>query len=396
MFYNQKTDNITMKILNNAKKFFTEKGSRALAKRTLSLMLLAFFLCCVKLCAEDSSPAEAQVMREKFVTEAKKYVGCPYVYGAIGPDKFDCSGLVYYVARESIQKQMPRTAKAIYNYCRIVPDKEKEVGDLLFFKTNDSAPITHVGIYIGNNQFISAISDGPNTGVIISSLKQDYWKPKYVACGQFLKSGKSKTSSDDSDDLFDSEDETESDGSSTVVKGSSFFNQKAEGLSAITADAALFCNWSLLAPNSFMFQWRGIDLMTNIRYSKWILEPGLGLGLRFNYGLGVFQMPIVISATINDYFRFYAGPVITFGNPHMMVTGEEIKASGFPGILGISISTPSFAVAKSKVQIVQDISYTIFNQQDNSALPFTKSIAAGLILSTGVRVTLNAGSLFNK
>ena len=347
MFYNQKTDNITMKILNNAKNFFTEKGSRALAKRTLSLMLLAFFLCCVKLCAEDSSPAEAQVMREKFVTEAKKYVGCPYVYGAIGPDKFDCSGLVYYVARESIQKQMPRTAKAIYNYCRIVPDKEKEVGDLLFFKTNDSAPITHVGIYIGNNQFISAISDGPNTGVIISSLKQDYWKPKYVACGQFLKSGKSKTSSDDSDDLFDSEDETESDGSSTAVKGSSFFNQKAEGLSAITADAALFCNWSLLAPNSFMFQWRGIDLMTNIRYSKWILEPGLGLGLRFNYGLGVFQMPIVISATINDYFRFYAGPVITFGNPHMMVTGEEIKASGFPGILGISISTPSFAVAKS-------------------------------------------------
>ena len=176
-----------MKIFDDLKKFICEKSARAAAKKTLSIMLLFFCVCCVKLCADDTSPAEAQVLREKFVSEAKKYVGSPYVLGAVGPDTFDCSGLVYYTARQSLNKQMPRTAKALYNFCRLVPDKEKdkEVGDLLFFKTNNTAPITHVGIYIGNNQFISAISDGPNTGVIISSLKQDYWKPKYVACGQF-------------------------------------------------------------------------------------------------------------------------------------------------------------------------------------------------------------------
>ena len=383
-----------MMIFDKAKTFVTEKGARAAAKKTLSLLLMLFCMCCVKLCAEDTSPAEAQVMREKFVAESKKYVGSPYVYGAVGPDTFDCSGLVYFVARESIQKQLPRTAKALYNYCRIVPDKDKEIGDLLFFKTNNTAPITHVGIYIGNNQFISAISDGPNTGVIISSLKQDYWKPKYVACGQFIKSGKSKAPSGEND--FDYEEDFIDEGSGAVAKTSSKSASSATGLDALVADSTLFCNWSLLSPNSFMFQWRGIDLQTNVRYLKWTLEPGIGLGLRFNYGLGVFQMPVIFSATVNEFFRFYAGPVITFGKARMMVTGDDIKASVFPGILGVSFSTPSFEIAKAKIQVVQDISYSVFNQPDNAALSFTDSIAAGLVLSTGVRVTMNIGSLLKK
>jgi len=405
MFTKKNYDNITMKIFDDVKAFIADKSARAAAKKTLSIMLLLFCVCCVKLCAEDTSPAEAQVMREKFVAESKKYVGSPYVYGAVGPDSFDCSGLVYYTAKQSIQKQLPRTAKALYNYCRIVPDKDKEIGDLLFFKTNDTAPITHVGIYIGNNQFISAISDGPNTGVIISSLKQDYWKPKYVACGQFLKSGKKAGS--DSDD-FEEEDFVDSDsksvaksgtskkksGSNVKFNGSSFYDPEGEGLDVLVADASLFADWSLISPNSFMFQFRGIDLQTHVRYTKWILEPGIGLGFRFNVGMGVFQMPILFTATINDYVRFYAGPVISFGNARMMVTGEDAKPSFFPGIIGISLTTPSLDIAKVKAQVVQDISYTVFNKPDNSALSFTNSISAGLVFFTGIRVTLGIGSLF--
>ena len=143
-----------------------------------------------------------------------------------------------------------------------------------------------------------------------------------------------------------------------------------------------------------MFQWRGIDLHTNVRYVKWPLEPGFGLCLRFNYGMGVFQMPLAFSATINDYFRFYAGPVITFGNPRMMVTGEEAKGSFFPGIIGVSLSTPSLSIGKIKGQVVQDISYTVFNKPDNSALSFTNSISAGLVFFTGIRVTFGVGSVF--
>ena len=398
-----------MKIFNRLAIFSKKDGSRprlGAAEKTLSLMLLFFCVCCVRLCAEDTSPAEAQVMREKFVAEAKKYVGSPYVLGAVGPDSFDCSGLVYFTARESIKKQLPRTAKALYNYCRIVPDKDKEVGDLLFFKTNSSAPITHVGIYIGNNQFISAISDGPNTGVIISSLNQDYWKPKYVACGQFLASGKKKAGSGSSEvyeeDFVDDEDTSGGKSTSSArsasdnisLKGSSFYNPEAKGLDSIAADASLFCDWSLISPNSFMFQFRGIDLHTNVRYTKWILEPGFGFGLRFNLGMSVFQIPLMFSATVNDYFRFYAGPVISFGKATMMVTGEEAKPSVFPGIIGISLSTPALTIGKVKGQVVQDISYTVFNKPDNSALSLTNSISAGLVFFTGIRVTLGIGSLF--
>ena len=397
-----------MKIFDEIKTVIMDKSARAAAKKTLSLMLLVFCVCCVKLCAEDTSPAEAQVLREKFVAESKKYVGSPYVLGAVGPDKFDCSGLVYHCSREALKKQLPRTAKALYNYCRIVPDKDKEIGDLLFFKTNNTAPITHVGIYIGNNQFISAISDGPNTGVIISSLKQEYWKPKYVACGQFLPSGKAKagsssgSSGNDSDtDDFEEEEFTDDESkdskvakSNVNIKGSSFYNPDAEGLDTLVADASIFCDWSLFAPNSFMIQWRGIDVHTNIRYAKWFLEPGIGLCFRYNHGIGIFQMPILFTATINDYFRFYAGPVISFGKAKLMGTDDEIKPSIFPGIIGFSFATPAFEVSKAKFQVVQDISYTIFNNPDNSALSFTDSIAAGLVFFTGVRVTLGVGNLF--
>lgn len=394
-----------MNIFDEIRTFITDKSARAAAKKILSIMLLFFCVCCVKLCAEDTSPAEAQIMREKFVAEAKKYVGSPYVLGAVGPDKFDCSGLVYFTAREAINKQLPRTAKALYNYCSIVPDKDKEIGDLLFFKTNNTAPITHVGIYIGNSQFISAISDGPNTGVIISSLKQDYWRPKYVACGQFIKSGKKSGSrgsdADDfvEEDFIDSEKKVASknnSGNNIKFKGSSFYNPKAEGLDAVAADASLFCDWSLISPSSFMFQFRGIDLHTNVRYTKWILEPGVGLGLRFNIGMGVFQMPVLFTATVNDYFRFYAGPVISFGDARMMETGEAARPSIFPGIIGISLTTPALEIGKAKAQVVQDISYTVFNNPDNSALSFTNSISAGLVFFTGIRVTLGIGKLLKR
>lgn len=402
MFIIKFYDNIIMKIFDEIKTVIMDKSARAAAKKTLSLMLLFFCVCCVKLCAEDTSPAEAQVLREKFVAESKKYVGSPYVLGAVGPDKFDCSGLVYYCSREALKKQLPRTAKAIYNYCRIVPDKDKEVGDLLFFKTNNTAPITHVGIYIGNNQFISAISDGPNTGVIISSLKQDYWKPKYVACGQFLPSGKNKSGSS-SDDFEEEDFIDETDGeekkpsvakNNVNIKGSSSYNPQAKGLDVLVADASLFCDWSLFSPNAFMIQWRGIDLHTNIRYAKWFLEPGIGLCFRYNHGVGIFQMPILFTATINDYFRFYAGPVISFGKAKLIGTDDEIKPSVFPGIIGFSFATPALEISKAKFQVVQDISYTIFNKPDNSALSFTDSIASGLVFFTGVRVTLGLGSLF--
>ena len=334
------------------------------------------------------------------MAESKKYVGCPYVYGATGPDSFDCSGLIYYVANQALGLQLPRTSKAMYSFCKVVPKEKMEEGDLLFFKTNNTASITHVGIYIGGSQFISAISDGPNSGVIISSLDQEYWKPKYVGCGQFLASGKNKSSSvkrnfDDEKSFNSSNSKTakkSAQNSNTNFAGSSFYNPDVDFLDSLTFDGIVACGWSLFSPNEFMLKWRGLNFETNVRISKWVLEPGFGFGIRYNYGIDVVQIPLMFSATLNDYVRFYAGPVITFGNPKMISTEKEISSSFFPGILGVTFSTPSFSINKAKVQFIQDVSYTVFNNPDNAALSFIESASAGIVMFTGIKVTLGMGA----
>ena len=376
------------------------KKTNPLANRTLIVFTILFSICCLKLCAEDISPAQAQVNREKFVAESKKYVGCPYVYGATGPDSFDCSGLIYYVANQALGLQLPRTSKAMYSFCKVVPKEKMEEGDLLFFKTNNTASITHVGIYSGGSQFISAISDGPNSGVIISSLDQEYWKPKYVGCGQFLASGKDKYSSvkrnfDDEKSFNSSNSKTakkSAQNSNTNFAGSSFYNPDVDFLDSLTFDGIVACGWSLFSPNEFMLKWRGLNFETNVRISKWVLEPGFGFGIRYNYGTDVVQIPLIFSATLNDYVRFYAGPVITFGNPKMISTEKEISSSFFPGILGVTFSTPSFSINKAKVQFIQDVSYTVFNNPDNAALSFIESASAGIVMFTGIKVTLGMGA----
>lgn len=363
-------------------------------RNRISVCFLIIFALFTNLYAQEMTKSEAKSAREKFVAAAKQYVGCPYELGAIGPDKFDCSGLIYHVARTSVGIQLPRTAKAIYNFVRRVPDEDREVGDLLFFKTTTSGNISHVGIFIGNNQFISAISDGPNTGVIISSLNQTYWKDKYVSCGQFLPSGS----------MYDFEPEYEEEvvvldeetGETATAKRVKQKNKTAKSvgngasfIGGLIFDTTVEAGWSLFSPKQFMIRYRGIDVQINARESNWFLQPGIGVDLRFNSSLGIFQMPILLSGMANDYIRFYAGPVISFKpTATLIATEKEIKPSFFPGIIGAAITTPAIESNGIKLQLVQDISYTVFNNLDNAALSFAESICAGLVMYTGIKITL--------
>ena len=139
---------------------------------------------------------------------------------------------------------------------------------------------------------------------------------------------------------------------------------------------------------------RGIDASFNARISKWALEPGLGFGIKWCFGTGVFQFPILFSLTLNDYVRFYAGPVFTSGSPTLVDTDKEIKASIFPGIIGVSFSTPTIDIGKTKLQFVQDVNYSVFNNTGGGALPILESVSAGLVFHTGVRILLPSSALF--
>ena len=92
------------------------------------------------------------------IGEAEKYLGYPYVWGGSNPStSFDCSGFVCWVFSNSGVHNLPRTtAQGIYNQCARVSPADAKPGDIIFFTgTYDSGvPVSHVGIYVGNNMMI--------------------------------------------------------------------------------------------------------------------------------------------------------------------------------------------------------------------------------------------------
>lgn len=366
-----------------------------------ALFISVFCLTCLNLCAEEISTEHAKTCRENLIAEAKKCIGCSYLYGASGPDVFDCSGLIYYVAREANKTQLPRTANALYERSKLISDEEREPGDLVFFKTTSSGNISHVGIYIGNNQFISAVSDGPNTGVILSSINEGYWNPRYIGAGQIYKSGKlqevPETKTEDEPSVAE---ETPAEEPAIAEKKPVVAEANPENKSKFNIgdylgflqdtaiDTTLYGSWAILNSESFMLNFRGLDLETNARLQYRALQPGLGLGIKWNYWMNLFQIPLTFSLTLNDYVRFYMGPVFSFGKGKVHDSQEEISASFFPGILGMALSTPVLKIGPIGFQLVQDISYSFFNKPDNAALSFYKSLSSGLVLNSGLRVTL--------
>lgn len=113
---------------------------------------------------------------QKLVELAKSKLGCKYVWGATGPNTFDCSGLTSWCHKQ-IGISIPRTSLEQSRSGKSVSKSDLQAGDLVFFKTT-SAPVGHVGMYVGNGQFIHA----PNKSkpVKYDSLSSSYYSSRYV------------------------------------------------------------------------------------------------------------------------------------------------------------------------------------------------------------------------
>ena len=109
---------------------------------------------------------------QAIIDEAKKYIGTPYRWGGNTPAGFDCSGFTKYVFNNE-GMSLPRTTGTQWD--ATTPVDSPSIGDLVFFETYKVGP-SHVGIYLGNNKFISSASQG----VVISDMTSTYWKTRYL------------------------------------------------------------------------------------------------------------------------------------------------------------------------------------------------------------------------
>lgn len=117
-------------------------------------------------------------MGQQIVDYAKQFLGVPYVYGGNGPSSFDCSGFTSYIYRH-FGYTLNRTASTQLSNGVAVSKSELQPGDLVFFRYNTSYPASHVGIYIGNGQFIHASTN--KYQVQIDQLLTGHYANVYIA-----------------------------------------------------------------------------------------------------------------------------------------------------------------------------------------------------------------------
>lgn len=108
----------------------------------------------------SSAPAAPASEGQRIVEIAQSKIGAPYVYGASGPNAFDCSGFTSWVYAQ-VGKQIPRTSQAQASAGTPVAYNDLQPGDIVSFYGGAS----HVGIYIGDGKIIDALNSGTPVGV---------------------------------------------------------------------------------------------------------------------------------------------------------------------------------------------------------------------------------------
>lgn len=124
--------------------------------------------------------ASGQAVYTKALELAASLKGTPYVFGGNTPSGFDCSGFVKYVFSNA-GLDVARKSSNDYFMNDTTTVQSPVPGDMVFFKNTYIEGISHMGIYLGDNQFIHAGSNG----VQVASLSYDYWSSKFVAFKRF-------------------------------------------------------------------------------------------------------------------------------------------------------------------------------------------------------------------
>lgn len=123
-------------------------------------------------------PSANTSLAQAVVNLAYAKIGSPYVWGAEGPNSFDCSGLTSYVYKQAAGVSLPRSSSAQAGYGKTVSRANLQPGDLVFFTTNGTGNVSHVGIYVGGGNMIH--SPKPGQTVHVASINSSYYTSKFV------------------------------------------------------------------------------------------------------------------------------------------------------------------------------------------------------------------------
>jgi cell wall-associated NlpC family hydrolase len=121
---------------------------------------------------------EVLTKEDEIIETAKEFLGVKYVWAANGPDAFDCSGFTKYVF-EKHGITIPRYSGYQANIGTKVTYDELQKGDLVFFDTDKKGKVNHVGIYLGDHQFIHASSGGKRV-MITSFIQKKFYRNRFL------------------------------------------------------------------------------------------------------------------------------------------------------------------------------------------------------------------------
>lgn len=113
--------------------------------------------------------------------EARTWLGVKYKYGADTKSGTDCSGFVKSVYLKVTDIKLPRSSADQQKFCRHIERRKLAPGDLVFFSSSRNGRVTHVGLYLGGDNFIHAST---SRGVIVSNLSETYYANHYHSGGR--------------------------------------------------------------------------------------------------------------------------------------------------------------------------------------------------------------------
>jgi len=329
-----------------------------------------------------ATPAEARAL---VVEAAKKYIGTPYVYAGLSSRGLDCSGFIRVSYNDALgipMTSMPASAAGQHSWAERVPIANAQPGDLVFFRTGTTSAVTHVGLYVGNRQFLHAASAGARTGIIYSNLDENYYAERFVSAGRALPAASGSVSSG-------SGRQRDPAGTGRNSGSSSSGGQKNKTGSSFPfyISVAAAPTWNIFYINEEVI--RGFSSHIGVG-AEFAPKFDLGIELRPEYDnvLGVFRLPVTLSWGPSEKLRFFAGPVLSIESDASFDYDGTIQnysgGTNWFGAAGITFLPVIIEAKRSDFAPYLEGAWQGYSS-DNATSEFVPDLTAWFRFSTGIR-----------